>query len=90
MIFDVDVKYREDQESMADWGMAGKLMHFSIESDHILNAMWKVCQNFPIKYARDVSEIHIVKTNREVLVTDEPDRIREGDGWKAREKRDIV
>ena len=86
MKFDVSIKYRSEMMNMKEWDMAGCTKFYSVEAPHILDAMWRLAQGFPIKYAGDIESIHVFGANRQEII-DQPDPIREGDGWKAREGR---
>jgi hypothetical protein len=84
-VFDIDIYYKEDAE---EWRKQGTTEHYSIEAPHMVDAIHKLASRFPALYASDVEEVFIAKTDR-TLLTDSPDVIREGDGWKAKEGRDI-
>jgi hypothetical protein len=84
--FEIYICYKSDAE---DWRKQDAVDHFSIEARHIVDAIHKLACNFPARYAGDVYEINIEEIDRKPIETDEPDRIREGGGWKAREGRDI-
>jgi len=84
--FEVQIEYYKDAE---EWREQGNIRHFIIEAPHIVDALHKLACRFPAKYAGDINGVYIDQVNREVIETDEPDRIREGDGWKAKEGRDI-
>jgi hypothetical protein len=82
-VFEVQIGYYKDAE---EWRKQGETEHFSLEATHIVDALHKLACRFPARYAGDVNEIFIEEVERNVI-QDEPDRIREGDGWKAREGR---
>jgi hypothetical protein len=86
MNFEVNISYYEDAE---DWRSQGIMEHFMIEAPHMVDALHELARNFPARYAGDISEVYIQRVDRKIIKTDHLDPIREGDGWKAKEGRDI-
>ena len=86
MRFEIEIRYYDDAE---DWRKQGQVENFSLEAPHVVDALHKLACHFPARYAGDIESVVISEVNRQEIETDVPDPIREGDGWKAKEGRDI-
>jgi hypothetical protein len=84
--FEIEVVYFQDAE---EWRKQGSTEYFTIEAAHMVDALHTLALRFPPRYGSDICEVLIQEVGRKKIETDIPDPIREGDGWKAKEGKDI-